>query len=268
MKSFHIVALAAVAALAAASGCSDDVQKTTYSGSSGFGFAASVLNVEVGSANANQILVPIYRGSEDAQIAELKFEYDISKAGASEPYWSDADPAGIFSLTTQRVIFADGAKVAYAQVRFTNLDLLGITTKYKMRLTIKDSLSPSKRSQVTMSVSRQLTFDYLGKCDYRDACVFDGTYKAEDSTESSIAIAPAHAVMLEGVIYYDTCTVSGTDVKAAPDGTITSTVDSDSFPTEDGQSNFGTGYAYRYGSENGTLEVQIDGEWWIFAANQ
>ena len=80
MKSFHIVALAAVAALAAASGCSDDVQKTTYSGSSGFGFAASVLNVEVGSANANQILVPIYRGSEDAQIAELKFEYDISKA--------------------------------------------------------------------------------------------------------------------------------------------------------------------------------------------
>lgn len=91
---------------------------------------------------------------------------------------------------------------------------------------------------------------------------------AEDSTESSIAIAPAHAVMLEGVIYYDTCTVSGTDAKAAPDGTITSTVDSDSFPTEDGQSNFGTGYAYRYGSENGTLEVQIDGEWWIFTANQ
>ena len=66
----------------------------------------------------------------------------------------------------------------------------------------------------------------------------------------------------------DTGTVNGTDAKAAPDGTITSTVDSDSFPTEDGQSNFGTGYAYRYGSENGTLEVQIDGEWWIFAANQ
>ena len=95
-----------------------------------------------------------------------------------------------------------------------------------------------------------------------------GTYKAEDSTESSIAIAPAHAVMLEGVIYYDTGTVSGTDAKAAPDGTMTSPVDSGSFPTEDGQSNYGTGYAYRYGSENGTLEVQIDGEWWIFAVNQ
>lgn len=94
------------------------------------------------------------------------------------------------------------------------------------------------------------------------------TYKAEDSAESRIAIAPARAVMLEGIVYYDTCAISDTDPNAAPDGTITSTVDSDSFPTEDGQSNFGTGYAYRYGSEDGTLEVQFDGEWWIFAANQ
>lgn len=95
----------------------------------------------------------------------------------------------------------------------------------------------------------------------------DSTYKAADSAESSIAIAPAHAVMLEGIIYYDTGTASGTDANAAPDGTITSTVDADAFPTEDGQSNFGTGYAYRYGNTDGTLEVQIDGEWWIFAAN-
>ena len=94
----------------------------------------------------------------------------------------------------------------------------------------------------------------------------DGTYRAQDSAESSIAIAPAHAVMLEGVIYYDTCAISDTDPSAAPDGTITSAVDDQSFPTEDGQSNFGTGYAYRYGSADGTVEVLIDGVWWIFAA--
>ncbi len=95
----------------------------------------------------------------------------------------------------------------------------------------------------------------------------EGIYKAEDSAESRIAIAPARAVMLEGVVYYDTGTASNTDPSAAPDGTITSTVDSDAFPTEDGQSNFGTGYAYRYGSADGTLEVLMDGAWWIFAAN-
>ena len=95
----------------------------------------------------------------------------------------------------------------------------------------------------------------------------DGTYKAQDSAESGIAIAPAHAVMLEGVVYYDTCAISDTDPSAAPDGTITSAVDDQSFPTEDGQSNFGTGYAYRYGSADGTVEVLIDGVGWIFAAN-
>lgn len=95
----------------------------------------------------------------------------------------------------------------------------------------------------------------------------DGTYKAQDSAESSIALAPAHAVMLEGVVYYDTCTISDTDPSAVPDGTITSAVDDQSFPAEDGQSNFGTGYAYRYGSVDGTVEVLIDGVWWIFAAN-
>lgn len=95
----------------------------------------------------------------------------------------------------------------------------------------------------------------------------DGTYEAQDSAESSIAIAPAHAVMLGGVVYYDTCAISDTDPSAAPDGTITSAVDDQSFPAEDGQSNFGTGYAYRYGSADGTVEVLIDGVWWIFAAN-
>lgn len=95
----------------------------------------------------------------------------------------------------------------------------------------------------------------------------DGTYKVQDSAESSIAPAPAHAVMLEGVVYYDTCAISDTDPSAVPDGTITSAVDDQSFPAEDGQSNFGTGYAYRYGSADGTVEVLIDGVWWIFAAN-
>ena len=95
----------------------------------------------------------------------------------------------------------------------------------------------------------------------------DNGVPVEDSAESSIALAPAHAVMLEGVVYYDTCAISNTDPSAVPDGTITSAVDDQSFPTEDGQSNFGTGYAYRYGSADGTVEVLIDGVWWIFAAN-
>lgn len=93
------------------------------------------------------------------------------------------------------------------------------------------------------------------------------TYKAEDSADSRIALAAQHAVMLEGILYYDSGTISDTAPDAAPDGTITSTVDDLSFPNEDGQSNFGTGYAYRYGNTDGTLEVLVDDEWHIFATS-
>ena len=97
-----------------------------------------------------------------------------------------------------------------------------------------------------------------------------GTFSAQDSAADNAqreAAAPQRAVVLEGVLYHDTGTTSSTAPDAAPDGTITSTADAGTMPAEDGQSNFGTGYAYRYGSTDGTLEVLIDGAWEIFAAN-
>ena len=48
------------------------------------------------------------------------------------------------------------------------------------------------------------------------------------------------------------------------DGTITSSVESWEYPSEDDQSNFGTGYAYRRG-EDGTVEVFFS-KWVIFEA--
>lgn len=52
------------------------------------------------------------------------------------------------------------------------------------------------------------------------------------------------------------------------EGTITSEVDGSESPTEDDQSNFGTGYGYRAGLHDGTLEVRIDGNWVIFATQE
>ena len=43
------------------------------------------------------------------------------------------------------------------------------------------------------------------------------------------------------------------------------TTAADELPTEDGQSNFGTGYGYQFAAD-GTVEVEIDGEYVIFAA--
>lgn len=71
-------------------------------------------------------------------------------------------------------------------------------------------------------------------------------------------------VMADGILYLDTGKASTLEHTCGTmDGEITSTVDPTQQPTVDGQSNFGTGYGYQYG-EVGTIEVLIDGTWWVF----
>ena len=74
-------------------------------------------------------------------------------------------------------------------------------------------------------------------------------------------------VMLDGKLYYDSGKESSDrtqDVEA--DGIITSAVDGTEIPTEEAQSNFGTGFAYRYGEDRSdTIEVFIQDRWIVFA---
>lgn len=76
-------------------------------------------------------------------------------------------------------MFPDEAVEANAIIRFSDIAKMGIMDRYKMRLTIKDQLSPSNRNQVIVTVNRKLTFDYLGKCTYSDSCIFDHSYQAD-----------------------------------------------------------------------------------------
>ena len=76
------------------------------------------------------------------------------------------------------------------------------------------------------------------------------------------------AVMIDGILYYDTGCVSEETVRCGVmDGIIEKSTDG-SIPVEDDQSNFGTGYGYQYGSEEGTIEILINGKWCIFAAQK
>lgn len=73
-------------------------------------------------------------------------------------------------------------------------------------------------------------------------------------------------VMIDDVLYLDT----GNEIDSVRedclfDGEITSKVDQSQIPTENNQSNFGTGYGYQYGT-NGTIEIYIDEKWCIFEA--
>ena len=96
----------------------------------------------------------------------------------------------------------------------------------------------------------------------------ENTYGADGGEDGVCAAAPdtRRAVCIDGVLYYDTGTISDAETRRAIlDGVITTATDADALPTEDGQSNFGTGYGYQFAAD-GTVEVEIDGEYVIFAA--
>jgi len=47
------------------------------------------------------------------------------------------------------------------------------------------------------------------------------------------------------------------------DGEITSTVDGTEIPTEDNQSNFGSGFGYQYRADD-TIEIYMNEKWFVF----
>ena len=96
----------------------------------------------------------------------------------------------------------------------------------------------------------------------------ESTYGADGGEDRVCAAFPDNrrAVCIDGVLYYDTGTVSDMEYRCGtPDGVISDTTAADELPTENGQSNFGTGYGYQFAAD-GTVEVEIDGEYVIFAA--
>ncbi len=70
-------------------------------------------------------------------------------------------------------------------------------------------------------------------------------------------------IMVDGAVYCDSGRRSSAARCGVMDGEITSEVERSEEPAEDGQSNFGTGFGYQYGSD-GTIEVFYEDEWCIF----
>lgn len=202
MKNIIVLALSTYAAIIFLSCCDQNAYKATYDGESGFAFGSSVLNVEVSDDDRNSIRIPVYRGSEEFDVVSIGFEYDVSEKSSSDPVWADADPDGIFSLTTSNIVFADGAYTASALIRFNDLNRLGVSDKYRLRLTLKNDISPSGRSQIVITVSRKLTFVLIGKCEYLDVCVFEKAYtseiyKAEEASIYRVADPYSEGLMAE-----------------------------------------------------------------------
>lgn len=76
-------------------------------------------------------------------------------------------------------------------------------------------------------------------------------------------------VMVDGKLYLDTGMESSVEARSGVmDGEVTSSVDGTKKPTQDGESNFGTGYGYQYGPQEGTIEIFMNEKWWVFATEE
>ena len=99
-------------------------------------------------------------------------------------------------------------------------------------------------------------------------CLF-GCGKETDQADVVVGGDLIPQVMVDGVIYVDMNTESTATERADGfDGEITSAVVQSQQPTENDQSNFGTGYGYRFGEREGTLELYMNGKWWLFATEE
>jgi hypothetical protein len=109
----------------------------------------------------------------------------------------------------------------------------------------------------------------------KDTTEIDTTTEVENAnasietepTETAISTSQdmAAMVMFNDKLYYDTGTIDNGEGRCGVmDGSITSKCDYNEIPTENNQSNFGTGYGIQYGRVEGEIEVYIDGDWHIF----
>ena len=85
-----------------------------------------------------------------------------------------------------------------------------------------------------------------------------------EQTEANAMWDRIPMVRIDGKLYYDTGRESIMDARCGTmDGEITSTVDGTEIPTEDNQSNFGSGFGYQYGADD-TIEIYMNEKWFVF----
>lgn len=131
----------------------------------------------------------------------------------------------------------------------------------------------NKDSYTDVVVGDEIVFYYDGMAMETDplqvSTVYAITLKtpADRAKEELSDLIPM--VMVNGELYLDTGHESSVEVRCGMmDGEITSTVDGSEKPTKDNQSNFGAGYGYQYGATEGTIEIYMNDNWWIFATEE
>jgi hypothetical protein len=98
----------------------------------------------------------------------------------------------------------------------------------------------------------------------------NASMETEQATETELTASyiTLDIVMFNDKLYYDTGSIDEFGGSCGVmDGNITSKCDYNEIPTENNQSNFGTGYGIQYGRVESEIEVCIDSDWHIFTSD-
>ena len=85
------------------------------------------------------------------------------------------------------------------------------------------------------------------------------------TTEEDVVEEQSLVLMVDDKLYCSNGKLSDQKERCGiVDGVVETTVQENQIPTKNNESNFGVGYQYQTGAEIGTIDVFVDGEWWIF----
>lgn len=168
---------------------------------------------------------------------------------------------------TETLSFADNAQVTTFQatvIEVTDSSILVKPVDDSPELDSSDQFSVPNTEKLALQTGDTVEITYNGEILESYPAQLGEVYEITLLEQANVMWDRIPMVRVNGKLYYDTgreSTVSGRCGNM--DGEITSTVDGTEIPTEDNQSNFGSGFGYQYGSDD-TIEVYMNEKWFVF----
>lgn len=170
---------------------------------------------------------------------------------------------------TETLSFADNAQVTTFQatvIEVTDSSILVKPVDDSPELDSSDQFSVPNTEKLALQTGDKVEITYNGEILESYPAQLGEVYEITllEQAKADVMWDRIPMVRVNGKLYYDTgreSTVSGRCGNM--DGEITSTVDGTEIPTEDNQSNFGSGFGYQYGSDD-TIEVYMNEKWFVF----
>ncbi|WP_047448440.1 hypothetical protein [Alistipes sp. ZOR0009] len=130
--------------------CNKDAEGVIYNENvNTVSFASTQMNIEVTADDKGVVKFPVYRGSKDGDLS-----VDLTMTSSSN----------LFSLKTPSVKFSKDESVVYAELSFGDVNNLGVTDEYQVKVSIanEDKLSISGVATLVVKLKRKLTWEVYG----------------------------------------------------------------------------------------------------------